>query len=88
MPIAAMGANPYAEPLLWEWFVNNLQQLEKMHPLHLERVITGITPIAGIEKAPEIRGFLENYVARSPKVRDAVTLALEKLEINMRMRRV
>lgn len=86
MPIAAMGVNPYAEPMLWEWFVNNLQQLEKMHPLHLERVITGITPIAGIEKAPEVRGFLESYVARSPKIRDSVTLALEKLEINIGMR--
>jgi aminopeptidase N len=86
MPIAAMGSNIYAESLLWEWFVKNLQQLEKMHPLHLERVITGITPIAGMEKAPEVRGFLENYAAKSPRIKDAVTLALEKLEIHIRMR--
>jgi tricorn protease interacting factor F2/3 len=86
MPIAAMGANPYAEQMLWEWFVKNLQQLEKMHPLHLERVITGITPIAGMENAPEVKGFLKDYVAKLPKVKDAVVLAMERLEINIRMR--
>jgi tricorn protease interacting factor F2/3 len=86
MPIVAMGANHYAEPFLWDWFLKNLSELERMHLLHFERVITGITPIAGMEKAPEVRGFLKDYMAKSPRVKDAVTLALEKLEINIGMR--
>jgi aminopeptidase N len=86
MPMVAMGANQYAEPFLWDWFLKNLSELEKMHLLHFERVITGITPIAGIEKAPEVRSFLENYGVKSPRSKDAVMMALEKLEINIRMR--
>jgi aminopeptidase N len=86
MPIVAMGANPHAEYLLWDWFVKNLSKLEKMHPLHLERVITGITPIAGLEKAPQVRSFLKDYMEKQPRSSDAVMLALEKLEINIRMR--
>jgi len=86
MPMTAMGANQYAEPFLWDWFVENISELEKMHLLHFERVITGITPIAGIEKAPEVRGFLENYMVKSSRSKDAVMMALEKLEINIGMR--
>jgi aminopeptidase N len=86
MPIVAMGGNHYAEPFLWDWFLKNLSKLEKMHPLHFERVITGVAPMAGIEKAPEVKGFLKDYMVKSPRTKDAVEMALEKLEINVRMR--
>ena len=86
MPITATAANHYAESIQWDWFVDNISELEKMHLLHFERVITGITPIAGIEKASDVSAFLKNYSEKSPGSKDAVTMALEKLEINIRMR--
>jgi aminopeptidase N len=86
MPIVAMAANHHAEPFLWNWFLNNLFALEKMHPLHFERVITGVTPIAGLEKASEVKGFLKEYMINLPRTKDAVLMALEKLEINIRLR--
>ena len=86
MPITATAANHHAESILWDWFVDNISELEKMHLLHFERVITGITPIAGIEKAADVRAFLKNYSEKSPGSKDAVSMALEKLEINIRMR--
>lgn len=88
MPIAAMGANAHAESLLWDWFVDKLSRLEKMHPLHFERVVTGVVPIAGIEKASEVEEFFESYLEKSSRAKDAIVLALEKLKINERMRKV
>ena len=86
LPITAMAANHYAEPVLWDWFVENISGLEKMHLLHFERVITGIAPVAGIDKADAVRSFLRNYIKKSPVSKDAVTMALEKLDINVRIR--
>ena len=87
MPIAAMGANADAEPLLWDWFVENLPELEKMHPLHFERVITGIVPVGGIEKTETVTAFFEPYMEKNPKIKDAIRLSLERLEINRRLRK-
>ncbi len=86
MPIVSMGANPYAETLLWDWFLKNLSELEKMHPLHFERVVGGVAPVAGIERAPEVKEFLTGYMAKHKRLSDAIKLALEKLEINARLR--
>ncbi len=88
MPIAAMGENVHAEPLLWDWFVENLVRLEQMHPLHFERVITGVVPVAGIEKVSEVKDFFAQYMEKTSRAKDAIALALEKLDINVRMRKV
>lgn len=87
MPIAAMGSNIHAESMMWGWFTENLVRLENMHPLHFERVITGIVPVAGIENAPEVKDFLTDYKEKTSRAKDAIDLALEKLEINVRIRK-
>jgi aminopeptidase N len=87
IPIAAMAANPSAIPLLWDWYTANLPKIETFHPLLHERLITAIVPSAGLYRPDEIRSHFTDYLIRSEKARDAIKLALEKLEINLQIRK-
>ena len=84
--IASMAANPYAAPFMWDWFTSRVQVLEQLHPLHYERVITGIIPVCGLGKEKEVKVFFRNYMAQKELAKDAIKLSLERLEINSRMR--
>ncbi len=86
IPISSMAANPYAIPHMWNWYLSNLTQLERLHPAHYERVIGGIVPICGIGREAEVKEFFQGYMRKKDKTEDIVTLSLEKLEINQRMR--
>jgi len=86
VPIASMAANPYAAPFMWDWFTSRVQVLEQLHPLHYERVITGIIPVCGLGKEKEVKVFFRNYMAQKELAKDAIKLSLERLEINSRMR--
>ena len=86
IPVVAMASNPYAIPLLWDWYVSNLEQIEQFHPMLYERVIAAIVPMAGLDKEQEIKGFFEDYMQKTDKAADVIRLSLERLEINLRMR--
>ncbi len=81
-----MSANPFAIPLMWDWYVAHLEEIEQFHPMLYERVVAAIIPVAGIEKADEVRAFFDDYMRKKDKARDVIKLSLEKLEINLRMR--
>ena len=85
IPISSMAANPAAIPLLWNWYMDNLLKIETIHPLLHERLITAIVPSAGLYRPDEIRNHFTDYLIRSDKARDAIKLALEKLEINLQI---
>jgi aminopeptidase N len=87
IPIVSMAANPSAIPLLWDWYSANLPKIETFHPLLHERLITAIVPSAGLYRPDEIRGYFTEYLSRSEKAKDAIKLALEKLEINLQIRK-
>jgi len=86
IPVVAMASNPYAVPLLWDWYVSNLEQIEQFHPMLYERVVGAIIPSAGLHKSSEIKTFFKDYMQRTEKALDVIKLSLEKLEINLRMR--
>ncbi len=86
IPVVAMASNPYAIPLLWDWYVNNLAEIEQFHPMLYERVIAAIIPTAGIKRTDEVRTFFDDYLKKSDKAKDIIKLSLERLEINLRMR--
>jgi tricorn protease interacting factor F2/3 len=86
MPIVAAAANPVAQPHLWAWYQNHLNTLEQFHPLLYERVITALWPVAGLDRAPEVHRFGNDYMQTHPGLADAIKLALENLEINALMR--
>jgi tricorn protease interacting factor F2/3 len=86
IPVVAMSANPFAIPLIWDWYVAHLEEIEQFHPMLYERVVAAIIPAAGIEKTDEVRTFFDDYMKKKDKARDVIKLSLEKLEINLRMR--
>ena len=86
VPVVAMASNAYAIPLLWDWFVSNLEQIEKFHPMIYERVIAAFVPMAGMERSQEVKSFFNNYLQKTDKAADVIKLSLERLEINLHMR--
>ncbi|MCP4109712.1 MAG: M1 family metallopeptidase [Desulfobacteraceae bacterium] len=87
IPVASVASNPHTESFMWDWYVANTDALEQFHPIHYERVITGIVPMCG-HRADEVRAFFNTYVRQNPKVADVVNLSLENMEINLRMKSV
>ncbi len=83
-PVVAMCANPHAIPLMWDWYVSHLEEIEHFHPMLYERVVAAIIPAAGIERADEVQSFFDDYMKKKDKARDVIRLSLEKLEINLR----
>jgi tricorn protease interacting factor F2/3 len=86
IPVVAMASNPFAIPLMWDWYVSNLARIEQFHPMLYERVVAAIVPIAGLERADEVKTFFEDYMKKTDKAADVIKLSLERLEINLRMR--
>ena len=86
IPIGYLAANPNAIPYLWGWFVSHLDDIEAFHPIHYERVIAGIVPVAGIGKEEEVKAFFDDYMAKTDKAKDVIKLSLERLAINSKMR--
>ncbi|MBW2657787.1 MAG: M1 family metallopeptidase, partial [Deltaproteobacteria bacterium] len=33
IPVVAMSANPFAIPLMWDWYVSHLEEIEQFHPM-------------------------------------------------------
>jgi aminopeptidase N len=86
IPVVALASNPFAIDFMWEWYVSNLEEIERFHPLLYERVIAAIVPVAGIENADAVKGFFDDYMKKTETAKDVIKLSLERLEINLRMR--
>jgi aminopeptidase N len=86
IPLVRAAANPMASPLLWDWFEDHLERLEKLHPIHFERIIGALVPLAGLDREDRVRTFFGEFMSRKETARDVILMALEKLEINRRMR--
>jgi tricorn protease interacting factor F2/3 len=85
IPLVALCLNPHAIPLMWDWFLENVQTLETFHPLLYERVIAGVVPLAGMKNPDAVHDFFTAYMEKNPQTADVVKLSLEKLEINLAM---
>jgi aminopeptidase N len=88
IPLVALAANPFANHLIWDWYILKLIEIEQFHPMLYERVVAAIIPIAGIERTAEVTAFFRDYMQKTDKAKDVIKLSLEKLEINLRMRRM
>ncbi|MEM2146243.1 MAG: M1 family metallopeptidase, partial [Candidatus Jordarchaeaceae archaeon] len=71
---------------MWQWFLDNLKKLEQLHPIHFERVINSIVPISGLGKEKEVKKFFEQYMEKNETAKDTIKMALEKLEVNSKLR--
>jgi tricorn protease interacting factor F2/3 len=87
IPMVSAGANPHAAGAMWPWFVAHVDSLERLHPLLYERVIAGIVPVPGLRDPDGVKAFFNSYLQKNPHLEAVVKMSLEKLEINLRMRR-
>ena len=87
IPMVSAAANPHVTGAMWPWFVANVDSLETFHPLLYERVIAGIVPVSGLWDPDDVKAFFIPYLKKNPHLEAVVGMSLEKLEINLRMRR-
>jgi len=86
IPVGSMAGNPHAIVSLWQWYVSNLEALEQLHPLHYERIIASIIPMAGLGREKSVTDFFDEYMKQKDTARDVIKLSLERLKVNSRMR--
>ncbi len=72
---------------MWDWYISNLEEIEQFHPMLYERVLAAIIPAAGIQRTREVKAFFNDYMKKTDMARDVIKLSLERLEINIRMRK-
>jgi aminopeptidase N len=86
IPAMALAENQHAAAFLWEWYQANLEQIEQIHPMIYERIISAVIGAAGLEAPDAIREFFNAYMEKMPQTKDVISLSLERLKISLRMR--
>lgn len=86
LPVAAMGQNPYAKDSLWPWYRDNLERVEKFHPMLYERAVAAVITFATSAHQAEMRAFFTKYAAEKELAREIIKLSLEKMEIYENLR--
>ncbi|MHA1917411.1 MAG: M1 family metallopeptidase [Candidatus Ranarchaeia archaeon] len=86
IPIMFSGNNLKIADKLWDWYMENIEKLEKLHHTHYERVIASVVSLGSFGREKEVKDFLTSYKDKMEIVKDTITLILEKLEINSRLR--
>lgn len=86
IPINALSGNPYSASFLWEWYLKEREGLEQLHPLHYERIVSGIISTGGMGRQDEVKRFFDEYRQKKGLAGETISLSLERLEINTRMR--
>ena len=86
VPLVRAAGNPSARAFLWDWFCRHIENMESLHPVHFERIIGALVPSAGLDREEEVTAFFEAYMARKDLAKETIVMALERLEVNRRMR--
>lgn len=79
-----LGSNKHAFDVLWLWFKEKLEELEKLSPFVLARTIAALVPFGGLYEKEEVDSFLKEYADENNFHRDTIEMTLELLEINYR----
>jgi len=92
IPPSIMSGNPALAPHLWDMFKANQERLEKLHSFHFERVVIGIISVGGLFQEERIKDFFATYEPESQRsyqthLRESMDMALEILEVNLKLRR-
>jgi hypothetical protein len=58
-----------------------------MHPLLFERVLAAFVPVAGLQDPDRTTAFCERLKQDEPRLKDVISLSLERLEVNAGFRR-
>ncbi len=77
-----IAQNPYSKDIFWKWYQENRTELEKLHPIHYERLLVPMIMYSGIYHYDAITEFFTEYKEKMAPLKDSINLALEALEIN------
>ena len=69
---------------VWEWYLEDLDQIKQFHPIHYERVIQYIVP-GQVERKEEVHKFFEDHMKQTDLAKDTIKMSLERLEVNSRV---
>lgn len=83
--IATAGSNLAFIDDSWQWFVDNLEELQKLHPMHFQRVFLVVATSGGLGHEDEVRNTLLNAPFYD-KHADAIKMAIERMEVNSQLR--
>jgi aminopeptidase N len=86
VPILSAAGNLVIMRDMWQWFLENIKKIEKFHPFHFQIVISSLVPVSGVERPGEVKQFFEEYMKGNKGNRDTIKMALEKLDVNCRLR--
>ena len=85
-PIALASQNLFIIDELWDWFKQNVEVLEKLHPMHFENVISSVVSLSGLNRLEEVKDYFTNYMKEKDLAKDTIKMTLERLEINYRLK--
>jgi hypothetical protein len=71
---------------IWQWYLDNIKELEKLTNDHYERVIASVVSLGGLDKEEEVMEFLKNYMQERKHAKDTINMTLERLEINSNLK--
>lgn len=86
IPVAQMAGNPNAIALIWGWYTRSCPALKNIHPLIHERIIGAVIPACGMDQPEAVKAFFGDAFDASDPAAPVIQMALEKLEINRRLR--
>jgi len=88
VPAMALAENPLAADFLWQWYRDNLDQMEQIHPMIYERVLAAVISAAGLGAPDVVEQFFTAYMEKNTQTKDVISLSLERLKISLRMREI
>ena len=71
---------------IYEEDIRNYEELEKLHSMHFESIISYVVSLAGLNNLNEVKTFFEDYMQKKDLAKDTIKMTLERLEINYRLR--
>jgi len=81
--IVEAATNPSALEWIWDWYADNLPQMEGALPRsHVENITVRLAPLAGIGRRRDVAACLQALAGRSPDSADSIRMALEMLSVN------
>lgn len=84
--IGTLVNNEQAQDGIWEWYLANLDNFEKLHPFIYQQSLSAVIT-AGVKHKEEIQDFFADYVKKNPQVKDPVDKALETMEIRAQIKK-
>ena len=87
IPIVTAARNLKAVNLIWQWYLDHLEELEQLHSIHYEQILSNVVTLGGLGREEEVTNFFRQYLSEKDLAKDTIKMTLERLEINSLLRK-